>query len=111
MPDHVVERCQDRVVVTLAGDLTAASVPGLQADLKGALGPGVAEVTFDLGATSVLDSSGIGLLIATANSAARLGGRVQVGRVSADIHQLLQGMRLVARLNVTGRPEQGASRG
>jgi anti-anti-sigma factor len=111
MPEYVIERRQTQVCVTLGGDLTAAIVPGLQADLKGALGQGATDVEFDLAGATQLDSSGIGLLIAAANSARRLGGRLCVTRASADISQLLQSMRLASRLNVTGRADQEASRG
>jgi anti-anti-sigma regulatory factor len=59
----------------------------------------------------MLDSSGIGLLIAAANTAARRGGRVSVTNVSADILRLLQMMRLIDRLNATGRPGEESLRG
>jgi anti-anti-sigma factor len=111
VPEYVVDRRQTQVCVTLTGDLTAVVVPGLQADLRSVLEPGVTEVEFDLAGATLLDSSGIGLLIAAANSAGRLGGRLTVTRVSAEIFQLLQSMRLTARLNVTCREEQEASRG
>ena len=45
----------------------------------------------------------IGFLIATSNSLSRRGGRIRVINVSADILQLLQGMRLTQRLNASGR--------
>ena len=64
---------------------------------------GASDVVFDLGNTVMLDSSGIGLLIATHNSLARKQGKVHVVQVSADILRMLQGMRLVSRLNVMGR--------
>ena len=89
--------------VILAGDLTASSVPGLQAELKQQLVSGTDELVFDLAATAILDSSGIGLLIAAANSLGRQSGRVRVLNASPEICQLLQSMRLTHRLNVSGR--------
>jgi anti-anti-sigma factor len=58
---------------------------------------------FDLGKTAMLDSSGIGLLIATCNSLERKKGKMRVLQASSDILRLLQSMRLAGRLNVSGR--------
>lgn len=88
--------------VTMHGDLVASVIPDLRAALKEKLQPGVEEVLFDLGATVMLDSSGIALLIAASNTMARQQGRLRVLNVSPDILQLLQSMRLAARLNTTG---------
>ena len=90
--------------ITLDGDLTAAGAEPMLKDLQGAIKPGTKEVLFDLTKTCMLDSSGIGLLIATYNSAKAAGGKFRVSNVSADIFQLLQSMRLVTRLNVTQKP-------
>ncbi len=87
----------------MQGDLIASDVPDLQAALKQQLQRGVDEIVFDLAATVMLDSSGIGLLIATCNTMARQQGRIRVINVSQDILQLLQSMRLTGRLNATGK--------
>jgi anti-anti-sigma factor len=89
--------------VQLLGDLTAALVPDLQAGLKQVLHKGARNLVFDLTSTKMLDSSGMGLLIAAANSLAPIGGKVRVTNVSPDIFRLLQSMRLTLRLNVSGR--------
>ena len=91
--------------VQLMGDLTAVMVPDLQAGLKQVLQKGARNLVFDLTSTRMLDSSGMGLLIAAANSLAAIGGKVSVTNVSPDIFRLLQSMRLTLRLNVSGREE------
>ena len=103
MSNYKIERDKNRCQVVMEGDLTATNAGGLQAALKQELEQGVNELTFDLGRTVMLDSSGIGLLIAAYNTMTRSRGRVQVQNVSAEILQLLQTMRLVTRLNVNGR--------
>ena len=103
MAKYTLEQIGRICRVTLQGDLIAALIPDLQAALKQHLSQGLDEIVFDLAATVMLDSSGIGLLIATSNSLARLQGRVQVINVSPDILQLLQSMRLASRLNASGR--------
>ncbi len=97
--------------VTLAGDLTAATIPGLQPALRSVLNQSVSEVVFDLTDAVMLDSSGIGFVIAAANTMARHGGKVRITNVSADILRLLQMMRLADRLHATGRQGQESRRG
>lgn len=105
MAAYVIDQNDQQCSVKMTGDLTAVLVAGLQADLKEKLSKGVREVDFDLASTVMLDSSGIGLLIAAANSLSPHGGKVMVTNVSADIFRLLQSMRLTARLNVSARVE------
>jgi anti-anti-sigma factor len=97
--------------VTLTGDLTAATIPDLQPALRSVLDQGASELVFDLAHAVMLDSSGIGILIASSNTMARRGGKVCVINVSPDILRLLQMMRLVDRLHVSACPEQENRRG
>ncbi len=103
MANYTIAQNGKNSQVILAGDLTAAVVPELQAALKELVQQGAEEIGFDLAKTVMLDSSGIGLLIAASNSLARRNGKVRVLNVSADILQLLQSMRLAGRLNASGR--------
>jgi len=91
-----------QATVRLTGDLTASLVPDLQDALKQMLSSGVRELTFDLASTKMLDSSGIGLLIAASNGVAPE-GTIRVTNTCHDIFRLLQSMRLATRLNATGR--------
>jgi len=103
MADYTIECKEKQCMVVLQGNLTAPLIPDLQGALKNHLEKGIDEAVFDLGKTAMLDSSGIGLLIATCNSLGRKKGKMRVLNVSPDILRLLQSMRLVARLNVSGR--------
>ena len=103
MPDYAIERVEGRCRVVLLGDLTAAKVPELQAALKAEVAAGVVEVTIDLKNTVMVDSAGIGLLIAVCNSVSRQKGKLVVNNVAPDIIHLLQSMRLTNRLEVRGR--------
>ena len=105
MASFVIDHKDLQGSVQLMGDLTAVLVPDLQAGLKQVLQKGVRNLVFDLTSTRMLDSSGMGLLIAAANSLAQMGGKVRVTNVSPDIFRLLQSMRLTFRLNVSGREE------
>ncbi len=90
-----------RVRVTLTGKLTATEVPELQTALKAELAAGATEVIVDVAATTLIDSTGIGLLIATYNSLGAVQGSIQVINALPDIFGLLRSMRLVDRLRVT----------
>ena len=54
--------------VSLDGALTLAEAQMLRPRLQQAMAEGISSVVFDLGRSDVVDSSGIGLLIATHNS-------------------------------------------
>ncbi len=89
------------VCVILHGKLTATEAPELQAALKAELAAGATEVVVDLAATTLIDSTGIGLLIATHNSLGAAQGNIKVINAGPDIFGLLRSMRLVDRLRVT----------
>lgn len=103
MAAYVLKQDDGQGSVTLQGDLTAIVVPDLQADLKDMLNKGARQLEFDLSNTAMLDSSGMGLLIAAANSVVSQGGNIRVTNVAPDIFRLLQSMRLTTRLNVSER--------
>jgi anti-sigma B factor antagonist len=105
MAAYVIEQSDRKASVKLTGDLTAVMVPELQSGLKEMVNRGARELVFDLASTTMLDSSGMGLLIAAANSVAPNGGSVRVTNVCPDIFRLLQSMRLTTRLNVSGKTE------
>ena len=105
MAAYVSEQKEEQGSVRLKGDLTAVLVPELQASLQEMTENGAREVVFDLSETAMLDSSGMGLLIAAANSLTPLGGKVRVTNVRPDFFRLLQSMRLTARLNVSGKAQ------
>ena len=110
MSEYAIHREGPRARVALAEKLTATEVPGLQAALKAEIAAGVTEVTIDMSATTLIDSMGIGLLIATSNSLTASQGRIQMNNVAPDIFNLLRSMRLVERLHVTA-VEKGSSHG
>ena len=103
MSGYILEQNGNQCLVKLEGDLTATVIPDLQSDLKKQMDQGASEFVFDLENTVMLDSTGIGLLIAARNSITSKGGMLRVNSVSQDIFRLLQNMRLVSRLNVSGR--------
>jgi len=97
--EHTDEGC--RLVVN--GGLTVVLVPELQQALKAEVEKGTQQVTFDLAETRMVDSSGIGLLIAASNTLSQKNGKFCVVNTAPEILRLMQSMRLVSRLNISGR--------
>ena len=103
MANYSIERNGPQCNVKVQGDFEVSLIAELQPKVRGELENETREVVFDFGQTTLLDSSGIGLLIATGNSLAKHNGKIRVINVSPDIMRLLTSMRLAPRLNATGR--------
>ncbi len=104
MSSYRMERSEGSCRVSVNGGLTAVLVPELQQALKREVDSGAQQVTIDLAETSMVDSSGIGLLIAASNTLAQKSGNLSVINTDPEIFRLLRSMRLVPRLTVSERP-------
>jgi anti-anti-sigma factor len=82
------------VVVRPGRDIVASSVEEFRAEWKRALAPGTASLTVDLDGVEMIDSVGLGLLIATHNTLGKAGGKLRVSGASPDILGLFRTMRL-----------------
>lgn len=89
-------------VVQLEGDLVAPRLPALRSKLQAMLGAGIVHLTLDLASTRMVDSAGIGLLIAAHNSLKKAGGELTVIHVSKDILDLFRTMRIHQHFSVSG---------
>jgi anti-anti-sigma factor len=90
-------------LVKLTGDLDTDQIPELQKALKDVVNGGALEIVFDFSDTKYLNSSGIGLLVATRNSLVAQKGTIRIVNVSADTMRMLQSIRLVNILNAAGK--------
>jgi anti-sigma B factor antagonist len=102
-----VERTGANCQVSLTGSLTAIVVPELKEVLRRELEADARELVFDLSETIMIDSSGIGLLIATSNSVSQKQGTMLITNPQTEIYKLLSNMRLVSRLNVCLGTQRG----
>ncbi|MCU0571706.1 MAG: STAS domain-containing protein [Syntrophobacteraceae bacterium] len=103
MPEVIVERSGPDTTVIPRGALTVALAQELRSQIRNVLSEGVSHVVFDLSGTEVVDSSGIGLLIATHNSLKKTGGSLRVVGVSPEIKNLFKAMRLDRHFAVEAR--------
>lgn len=104
MSSYRMEHTDDGCRLAVNGGLTVVLVPELQQALKAEVEKGTQRITFDLAETRMIDSSGIGLLIAASNTLSQKEGKLSVINAAPEILRLMQSMRLVSRLNITGRP-------
>lgn len=102
MTEATVIQDDQRVIVRPSGDVVAASVPALRSAMREIVGRGARELVVDLTNAEMVDSTGIGLLIAAHNSLNRMGGKLAVIHASGEILDLFRGMRIHQYFTVSG---------
>ena len=99
----LVTREDNRAVVQPSGDtIVAATIPELRLKMRGVIDDGVRDLTIDLAGVRMVDSSGLGLLIAAHNSLRKVGGQLAVIHASNDLLELFRSMRMHQHFSVTG---------
>jgi anti-anti-sigma factor len=101
MATFELKRDSSSLSVLMDGDLTSALVPLLKPEMQKGIEEGVLSVVFDFSKTMLVDSTGIGFLIATYNSLAKKQGGIRIIHASAEIIRLFQSMRLDQRLAIS----------
>lgn len=97
-----VERKDLDALVRPAGDVVAATAAELRTALRTAVAEGVRRITLDFSGVAMVDSAGLGLLIAAHNSLAKAGGQLAVVHASKDILDLFRSMRIHQHFSVSG---------
>ena len=88
------------VTITPGQDIVSSMVPDLKNELNSVVDEGAQELRLDLSGTAMMDSIGIGVVIATHNSMKKKGGRLLVCNASENILKLFKSMRLDRHLNL-----------
>jgi anti-anti-sigma factor len=102
MTETLVERKNTEATVRPAGDVVAPQLPELRSVLRAAMAEGVQAITLDFSQVSMVDSAGLGLLIAAHNSLKKTGGRLAVARASREIQDLFRAMRIHRHFHISG---------
>jgi anti-anti-sigma factor len=90
-----------QTTIMLGDHLVASIVPDLKKEMKRLIGEGITALTLDCSHLEVMDSTGIGCLIAAHNSLTKVNGSLVVVQVSTDIYDLLCSMRLDRHFKIT----------
>ena len=99
MTEILVIQTGTQATVILGEKLVASNVPVLKSEMKRLIEAGVSSILLDCVHLELMDSTGIGCLVAAHNSLAKLNGSLSMLQVSADIYELLCSMRLDRRIN------------
>lgn len=75
-------------------DLVATTVDAMRDALKNLIRSGVLELEFDMKEVEIVDSSGIGLLVATYNSLIKVDGKLIIINISQNNLELFKALRL-----------------
>jgi anti-anti-sigma factor len=90
------------VIFCPSGDVVAESEPELRASLRSLASAGVKNIVVDLKNVQMMDSAGLGLLVAVHNSLRKSGGQLSVIHASAALLELFQSMRMHQHFNISG---------
>ena len=97
-----VQREGDRVVVATRGDVVASGASELRPALCDLVRSGVRNLVIDLSATTMVDSSGLGLLLSAFNSVRAVGGAFSVVNASPELLDLFRTLRINQHFPVSG---------
>ena len=89
-----VTRDGTNAAVKPQGAVAAAGAAALKAELAALVKAGAIHLTLDFGEVLMVDSMGIGVVIAAFNSVQKAGGSLKLVNLSADVGSLFRTMRL-----------------
>jgi anti-anti-sigma factor len=101
MADLEVARAESNARLFIREDLVASIVPEVRQEIKRLIAEGVTDLVVDLDAVRIVDSAGIGSLVAAYNSLVQKNGCLSVENVSSDLLDLFTSMRLDRHFSIT----------
>jgi anti-anti-sigma factor len=93
-PKSTAKRKKAINVIKPGNDIVASTADDFRGMLLNSVNKGTKELILDLSGVEVVDSVGLGMIIATHNSLKNAGGKLKVIRSSENIFRLFQTMRL-----------------
>lgn len=93
-PMHDIRIEDGKTIVCPDGDIVASAAEELRGQLKDLVQTAEGPLVIDLSRVELIDSVGIGLLIAVHNSLGKKGGRLGLRKVNPELAALLRTMRL-----------------
>ncbi len=90
----------DQMIIKPGTDVVASMTEGFKNELLSVINDSSGEVVIDLAGVEMVDSVGIGVIIATHNTLNQTGRKLKVINVSKDVYGLFTTMRLNRRFTV-----------
>ena len=100
-----IQKRGNETIVKPSGDMVASMAQEFRNELRSLVEEGAKELVIDLGGVEMMDSVGIGVLIASHNSLAKVGGKLTVTSVSNEVYGLFKTMRLDQHFDVRAAEE------
>ncbi len=88
------------VIYKPARDIVTTAVDAIKVDLRKSIDTSEGILSIDLSGVDMIDSRGLGLLIATANSLASKQRKLRIVNASSDIVELMRMMRLDRHMEI-----------
>jgi anti-sigma B factor antagonist len=85
---------EDVEVVTLKGNLDALTAPDLRPTIDELIGHGKTRIVFDLGALTLIDSSGVGAIVSLFKRVRMLGGDLKIACLANQPKEIFRLLRL-----------------
>ncbi len=85
---------ENRIIIKPGKDIVASTADGFRSELLSLIKESPMEIVIDLSGVKMVDSVGIGVIIATHNSLNKNGGSLRVTNIAEDIYNLFTVMRL-----------------
>ena len=85
---------EGQITITLGGDFTSDLLNDFRSSVQQEIDAGNTSFTIDFKDTAVIDSMGIGCLVATYNSLKQKGGAIQLSNVPENLKDVFQIMSL-----------------
>jgi anti-anti-sigma factor len=92
--NRILEQSGANATYHIGQDLVVTVVPEVKRELSQLVKDGVTQLVLDLQNVAIVDSSGIGCLVAAHNSLLQKQGSLTLVNVSGDLFDLFQSMRL-----------------
>lgn len=94
MLEHQIAVVDDRVTVSLVGDIYVEDASVLREELLERIQSGAKYFEFDMTKVGYIDSSGLGVLVAVQKQTVKMGGRVTLRGLNGLVSELFQLTRL-----------------
>ena len=96
-----IERQEGKIIVQPEEDIVASMVDDFTNELRGFVENGETDLVLDLQQVKMIDSMGLGALIATHNSLVKRDSQLEVKNANEDILNLFKTMRLDHHFRIT----------